>query len=191
MEDDDKFNFLDESPFFEKSPNHGNWTFKHDNHSYIDDKVLNFIPLDQVSRYGFYLSKDRKEAQEIIFGFLAHLANGQQISKREYGLAAWILSSIVYDMDDARPLPHKKIRGKGQHKKETILDRLSDDKKIIYFIEGKIHHENKSLTTAIFEYINLYPNGKDPNTEFEAIKIRIRRLRKKYGNEWWYPKRDI
>ena len=190
MSMEDKLQFVENCSFFIKSPNHGNWIFQHDNKTYIEDDVLEFIPIDTLGKYGFHLTKDRVEAQELIFNFLNHVRSGGQISKREFGLAEWILSSIVYDLDDARPLPHKKSRGKGQHRKETIADRLMSDKKFIHNIEEKILHHNFSQKNALLDHIeNNYPPSMDVNLLLDKLKKRLGRLRKKHGREWWYPKK--
>ena len=186
----DKLQFIENCPFFIKSPNHGNWIFQHDNKTYIEDDVLEFIPIDHLGRYGFYLTRDRVEAQEVIFNFLNHVQSGGQISKREFGLAEWILSSIVCDLDDARPLPHKKSRVRGVHRKQTIEDKLIEDKKFIFEIEEKILSGNFSQKNALLVYIeNNYPPSIDVNLLLSKLKKRLARLRKKHSNEWWYPKK--
>lgn len=186
----DKIKFLENSPFFKKSADGKRWIFEHDGKSYIEDDVLEFIPIDSLARYGFFLTKDRFEAQEVVFKFLNHVRYGKEISKREFGLAEWVLSSIAYDLDDARQLPHKKIRGKGQHKKETLIDKYEDDKKFIYYIENKILNDGLSQKDALLDYIeHNYPPGISTISVLSALQKRLNRLRKKYKAEFWYPKK--
>lgn len=88
--------------------------WQHDGKSYIDDAILDRLPLGNAALHGRWLARNVGEARMLVGEFLIALTSGNEITPRQYAFVAWILGSVL-DGDHPNQLPFK-LRGKGQRK---------------------------------------------------------------------------